>query len=394
MRVKLLVGYPFAEHVITNRITPVLKELKKRGHSCVLLDYRSNQSADIEDDVQRETFYSFPYKTSSSLRRLFYECLNLLSFGLKNITINSRGEAGGALFVSIPSMLFVFARVICPNKQVTILDVRDLTWEYLLENKNNPATRVWRRLVLWAAKGYDYILCSNQFEIDYFSAQGLTKRKLILYSNGIEKRKFDLVCKVKKTDGPEFNVLYVGNIGLAQNLAQLVDVVKDLPATTLTIIGDGLQKSALENKVAKEDIGNVRLTGVKNWQGVLNDYAATDVLFLSLGRNYPSAVPSKVYEYLSVGCPIVFLGPAGACSSLLERFKLVHFIDIGEHDWELSLRRLLVSLRVSDRSVDDEAHASENRLLIESAFIRENAAFRSISLIQELSGNETGNMLK
>ena len=390
MKINVLVGYPFAEHVITNRITPILQELKQRGHRCVLLDYRVNQDASTVNGWHRETFYSFPYKTGSSLKRLLYECLNLLSFTLKYLMILLRGEAGGVLFVSIPSMLFIFARLVCPNKQVSILDVRDLTWEYLLKSKNNTASRTWRSLMLWAAKGYDYILCTNQFEIEYFCSQGFAESNLILYTNGIEKRKFDLVSEVKRIEQPQFNVLYVGNVGIAQNLAQLVDVTKDLPNTVLTIIGDGLQKSMLEHKVAEQSINNVSLLGVKKWRDILNDYAATDVLFFSLGRDYPSAVPSKVYEYLSVGCPIIFLGPAGACSSLLERFRLTHFIDIDQKQWEQSLRSLLISLRLSAGSAAHEPHALANRFLIESNFIREDAAADSVSLIQELSGNEAG----
>jgi colanic acid biosynthesis glycosyl transferase WcaI len=107
-----------------------------------------------------------------------------------------------------------------------------------------------------------------------------------------------------------FNVVYGGNIGLAQGLRTVIDaaaLLRDLPAVQITLVGDGIERPELERLAREKGLTNVRFLGRRPAAEMPSIYALADVLLLHLRRDplFAVTVPSKTVAYLASGRPIL-----------------------------------------------------------------------------------------
>lgn len=118
-----------------------------------------------------------------------------------------------------------------------------------------------------------------------------------------------------------FNVMYVGNVGTAQGLGLLLeaaDRLRDLPALQFVVIGDGVERRALEAQAAAQGLDNVRFLGSRPPEAAAAYLAYANAVLLPLLRNpvYEITIPSKTYAYLATGRPIV-VSAAGDVAELV-----------------------------------------------------------------------------
>lgn len=106
---------------------------------------------------------------------------------------------------------------------------------------------------------------------------------------------------------------YAGNIGRAQGIQQIIECVKDAgnPIIKLDIWGSGVMEETLKKMVVDEGLSNVvsfRGPYFRSQQEqVLND---CDMAVVSLRADmYGRGVPSKSYNILAAGKPILYIGP-------------------------------------------------------------------------------------
>ncbi|MDO9085177.1 MAG: glycosyltransferase family 4 protein [Anaerolineaceae bacterium] len=107
-----------------------------------------------------------------------------------------------------------------------------------------------------------------------------------------------------------FNIVYIGNVGVAQALGVIIDAavqLKDFPEILFSIIGDGLERAELENRAYVNGVNNVRFLGSRSQNEAAKYMALADVLFIHLKRDpvYKITIPSKTYGYLASGRPIL-----------------------------------------------------------------------------------------
>lgn len=120
-----------------------------------------------------------------------------------------------------------------------------------------------------------------------------------------------------------FIVGYAGIHGPAQALESVVDagpLLANYPDLVLTLFGDGPLKSDLESRARIRHVGNVRffpLQPAETMPGLLCLWSIGIVpLFNSeLGRG---ALPSKMFEMMAAGLPIVLSAPKGEATALIE----------------------------------------------------------------------------
>jgi putative colanic acid biosynthesis glycosyltransferase WcaI len=149
---------------------------------------------------------------------------------------------------------------------------------------------------------------------DYLVKMGVDAAKIDVIENGVELDLFagaapELCLRDSHGLRERFVVGYVGNIGLAQGLDTLFAAAHHLrrePAAFL-LVGDGVERQRLEWRAREEGLANVRfLPGVPRPRvaGVL---AACDALLVMLRDDplFEITIPSKVYEYMAAGKPIL-----------------------------------------------------------------------------------------
>jgi glycosyltransferase involved in cell wall biosynthesis len=128
-----------------------------------------------------------------------------------------------------------------------------------------------------------------------------------------------------KLDG-KFIVIYSGNIGTSQNIDALVDIAAEVKRTNIefVIIGDGSQRKYVEGLVKKYKLTNCILLPWQDNHDMPYSFAAANVAVVSLGKLSSSlAIPSKFYNFLSVGAVILgFAMPGTELEQMIEKFQV------------------------------------------------------------------------
>jgi putative colanic acid biosynthesis glycosyltransferase WcaI len=103
-------------------------------------------------------------------------------------------------------------------------------------------------------------------------------------------------------------VMYSGNLGLSQNLDQLLEVARDLRDMPIRfyVVGEGAAKERLISKARDWNLSNVRFFSYQAKEKLGESLAAADVHFIPLRRGLAGAiVPSKLYGVLAAGVPFI-----------------------------------------------------------------------------------------
>ncbi|MFO7320942.1 MAG: glycosyltransferase family 4 protein [Chloroflexota bacterium] len=112
---------------------------------------------------------------------------------------------------------------------------------------------------------------------------------------------------------------HIGNMSLAHDFDLLLDAAKALPELTFVFAGGGSRKAHIEARIADERIGNVLLPGVLPHDDMPALWAATDICVVAFKEHplFTGALPSKMFEALATGTPIV-AAVEGEAARLLE----------------------------------------------------------------------------
>jgi glycosyltransferase involved in cell wall biosynthesis len=124
----------------------------------------------------------------------------------------------------------------------------------------------------------------------------------------------------------KFVVLYSGNFGLAHHVSTIVDlaeIIKDNRIFFL-LIGEGPEKNKIEQKISASQLNNILLLP---WQKpemlpLTLSCASLAVVGLSAGAS-KLGIPSKFYNFLSVGVPIMSMSASGSeLEKMVNKYKV------------------------------------------------------------------------
>ncbi|KQW97682.1 glycosyltransferase family 4 protein [Flavobacterium sp. Root420] len=104
---------------------------------------------------------------------------------------------------------------------------------------------------------------------------------------------------------------FAGNLGRVQGIVEFITVFKksENPNLVLTIIGDGALKDEISDLISKENISNVYLLGSRPRNEQLKFLNSCDIGLITLKKGMKGlGVPSKTYNLMASGKPILFIG--------------------------------------------------------------------------------------
>lgn len=314
------------------------------------------------------------YNKSLFFIRAIFECVYAFRIAFK-----AARKRADLTLATTPYMFLIPAVILAGSKSRKIMDVRDLVWCYLPE-KNMVQRLVkagFTRMVRYFLGKYDFITVTNSSEEQWVRREAFVpEHKVRIISNGISEDKFKRLSTIKYSQ-PEnpFVITYIGNIGNGQDLNPILEAVKGISDIKLNLIGDGIELEDFKRKVKTENLRNVRLHGKLKWSRLLPFYQTSTILFARLGKNYQSAIPSKLFEYLSTGLPVIFSG-SGEAAKLLRQFENTFVL---ESEDPAALRQLILQIKTLPLT-----RSFENILKIEDLFIRERINQNLIPVIASL----------
>jgi colanic acid biosynthesis glycosyl transferase WcaI len=115
----------------------------------------------------------------------------------------------------------------------------------------------------------------------------------------------------RKLFRPGFNILFAGNLGLAQNLETVlaaIALLKDRKDIQWVFIGDGRLRAWLERQIQDQGLAdNVQILGSFPSEQMPVFFAIADALLITLRdeRIFSLTVPSKLQTYLACGRPVL-----------------------------------------------------------------------------------------
>lgn len=122
-------------------------------------------------------------------------------------------------------------------------------------------------------------------------------------------------------DQAKLTFIYAGVMGLAQGLNLVLDVavaVRDLSQVQFVLVGDGADRDLLQRRIETEGLQTVRLLPAQPKEKIPALLAASAAGFHVLKFSIPGAVPSKIYEAMASGLPILFAGGGEGARRVLE----------------------------------------------------------------------------
>lgn len=376
MKIRLILSNFYPEEIaLTNRMSSLIPELACRYEVAVVFLLQPGRDFDASATRQAfpgnsVSFYpvrAFPYNKSQLIQRTACELLNNL-----RLLLTARRVHADLTWVSIPQLMLlpVSAAFMPFCSGIRIVEIRDLTWQSVTIRKNTIAAIV--RHCLDAIAG----VCMRRFDaiITCTSAQakriGRTVRKPIhVLENGLSAKRFaDLATLPSPGDIPmPFTLTYIGNVGFAQNLHILAKAAYHLrndPSIRILLVGDGTELASIRRFVLQHRLENIEVPGRASWSQMLAYYSRSHALFANLRSEagLDEALPSKLFEYLASGRPVIFNG-AGYARFFLRHFSNVYYLASDDPE---ALVRTIKNVRHTANSA-----ATLNRSIISERYIRE-----------------------
>jgi glycosyltransferase involved in cell wall biosynthesis len=212
-----------------------------------------------------------------------------------------------------------------------VFEVRDLWPESIPAvgaMRPSFALRMLERLELFLYRHATAIVCVSRAIIDNLTRRGVDPAKLHYVPNGIEPEFWEggdreAGRRMLKLSPAEIGVAYVGTVGMAHGLGTLLDAASALsvdPRIRVIVVGDGAERRALERRAAAEGLRNVAFTGLVPRTAIASVLAAADVALVTLKPSevFKTVLPSKMFEAMAAGCPIL-LGVEGEALEILDR---------------------------------------------------------------------------
>jgi len=144
--------------------------------------------------------------------------------------------------------------------------------------------------------------------------------KVRMVANGFDERVLEsetdtaLIQKYGILD--RFTCIYIGNIGMAQGIDVLLRLAEETKHKDIQflIFGTGVEKEAIASLAKKRKLDNLRFCGLLAHEKVATLLQSANISIIPLkSKNMKDSIPSKLYEALGIGCPVLLIAEGDAC---------------------------------------------------------------------------------
>ncbi len=182
-------------------------------------------------------------------------------------------------------------------------------------------------------------ICTGQSQeiVDYIKL--IKKENVWLLRNGVDTSRFTVNVTTPRTN----TIVYAGLLGVAQGVLSICRNVnfKSI-GFEFHIYGSGNELEEIEKFSTTHPEKGIRYMGKLSRDQIPHVLPQYDAMLVPLVTNIYGAVPSKIYESMAAGLPIMFSG-MGEGARIVQENELGWVNDPG--DWD-ALSKNLVSLRV------------------------------------------------
>ncbi|WP_440875547.1 glycosyltransferase family 4 protein [Thalassotalea sp. PLHSN55] len=162
--------------------------------------------------------------------------------------------------------------------------------------------------------------------------RGVDGNKIDVILNGVDLSKYIPVTSKDEAFAKaydledKFVVGYVGTHGLAHSLDKIVDaaeLVKDFTEVRVLFAGGGAAKEQVESLVKSKGLSNVVLIPRQPKSEMPKLWSLCDISLVSLKDTplFKTVIPSKIFESMGMGLPMLMTSPGGEASEIIRKTK-------------------------------------------------------------------------
>jgi glycosyltransferase involved in cell wall biosynthesis len=344
--------YPPETGAPQNRLSGLARELKQMGHQVVILTAMPNYPAmQIHPDYLGkkyvlDEFENIPVHRAwiyvSKNRSIISRLMNYFSFTFSSMFYASKikGDFDYLMVESPPLFLGISAWWISKRKKAKmVFNVSDL-WPESAEKLGVISNKMFLKLATileeWLYKKSYMVTGQTQGIVQNIQTR-FPNKKVHWLPNGVDEsifsfKKQENVRQQLKLSNDDFLIMYGGIIGLAQGLDVILDAAKLLPAEskiTYLLLGDGPEKNRLQQRVVDEKIARVKFLELVSREVVPSYVEAVDVAVIPLKKMdlFLGAIPSKIFENLALGKPLLLSVDGEARSLFIDQGNAGLFIE-------------------------------------------------------------------
>ena len=161
------------------------------------------------------------------------------------------------------------------------------------------------KLERWLYSRSAVCIGQSQEIVDYMASHGA--KQTYLFRNGVNPERFKALTPAAPTN--TLRIVYAGLLGYAQGIA---DICQNIDFTALNaefhIYGAGGEQAQIEQYIAAHPQLGIYYHGKVSREEIPDVLAKHDCTLIPLVKNIYGAVPSKIYESMASGLPILFAG--------------------------------------------------------------------------------------
>lgn len=198
--------------------------------------------------------------------------------------------------------------------------------------KNSLLITWLEKLELFLYKKADAIISvTNSFK-DELISRGINGNKIFVILNGVDHNNYqptsikDSILSEKYNLKDKFVVGYLGTHGLAHGLDVILDAaekLKQYPNIFFMLVGSGAAKSDLVMNAKKRNLKNILFIDSQPKELMKRYYSLCNISLIHLKNNplFASVIPSKLFESMAMGLPIIMALPKGEATKLVNHHK-------------------------------------------------------------------------
>ncbi|MEA3493431.1 MAG: glycosyltransferase family 4 protein [Candidatus Margulisiibacteriota bacterium] len=247
--------------------------------------------------------------------------------------------------------------------------------------KNKLLIKISRMMESFIYRRSDMITVHTEGNKEYVVSKGAKADRTEVVYNWVDpemvkpgNRDNDFSRKYKLLD--KFIISFAGTMGFAQDLGCVIDaakLLKDNKDIQFVLVGDGVERKLLEERVHKERIGNIKFINTQPldiYPQILN---ASDACLVTLRKELTVAsIPGKVLSIMAAEKPIVASVPlSGDVPKKLEQYNCGVYVGAGEPD---NLAKSILKL-YNDRPLCEKM-GRNGRKAAEAVFSRKDAVLK------------------
>jgi colanic acid biosynthesis glycosyl transferase WcaI len=244
------------------------------------------------------------------------------------------------------------------------------------------------KLELFLYHQSDLIICVTQsFKLDLHS-RGVPSYKIKVITNGVNLSQYKHSPKKNLELSESYNLKgkfvagYIGTLGMAHALDSIIEaaiLLKKFENIKILFVGGGSDRSRLVEMVKTKNLSNVIIIERQPKEKMQKIWSLCDLSIVSLKDTplFSSVIPSKIFESMAMGIPILMSTPIGEATKIIQENKVGIVIP---PENPLSLSQTILDLKKNKSKIQ---LLSKNAQLTANKFNRKILSVKMLDYLKE-----------